>query len=287
MLKGQGPYQVPRRPRITVPANATDCHFHIVGPQDSYPFPPDKVYVPTEALTGDYDIHVAPIGIERRVIVATSAYRLDNRRIESALAEWGRHRTRAVATLGSAVSTAEISRLHDLGFRAVRIFEWIEGGNSLADLETLSAKVAPFGWHVELCMSVEHLSDLKARVRKLPVDVVFDHMGFMPVAVPMDHPGRKSLIELLGEGKSWVKLSSQYRLTAEGPPRYADVAPIARALIQANPDRVVWGTDWPHPMFQGPLPNAGDLIDSIALWTDDAAIQRRILVDNPATLYDF
>lgn len=287
MLTGQGPYQLPRRPRIAVPAQTCDCHFHVVGPQDAYPFPPDKAYVPTEALTSDYDRYVAPIGIERRVIVATSAYRLDNRRIESALAEWGKHRTRAVATLGPAVTEGEVARLNDLGFRAVRIFEWIEGGNSLADLETLAAKVASFGWHVELCMSVEHLADLKARVRKLPCDVVFDHMGFLPVAVPLDHPGRKSLIELLGEGKSWVKLSCQYRLTAEGPPHYADVVPIARALIQANPERVVWGTDWPHPMFQGKLPNAGDLIDSLATWTEDAALQRRILVDNAAKLYDF
>jgi len=287
MLQGQGPYPVARRPRLAIPANACDCHFHIVGPQDAYPFPPGKDYVPTEALTDDYDTHVAPIGIERRVIVATSAYGLDNRRIEAALATWGKHRTRAVATLGAAVTAAEIARLHDLGFRAVRIFEWIEGGNSLADLETLAAKVAPFDWHIELCMSVEHLADLKARIRTLPADVVFDHMGFLPVAVPLDHPGRRSLIELLGEGRSWVKLSSQYRLTAEGPPGYADVAPMARALVAANPERVVWGTDWPHPMFNGPLPNAGDLIDSIADWTEDPAQQRRILVENPAALYDF
>jgi predicted TIM-barrel fold metal-dependent hydrolase len=167
-----------------------------------------------------------------------------------------------------------------------------KSGLLLDDLEAIAARVAILRWHVQLHADARSLAELAPRLRKLPVDVVFDHIGHVPAAAGVDNPGFQALVALMREGKFWAKLSAPYRLS-ELPYPYDDVTPFARALIAAAPDRLVWGSDWPHPAVPGHMPanfvmpNDGDLLDILGLWTPDAAIQKKILVDNPRRLYDF
>jgi predicted TIM-barrel fold metal-dependent hydrolase len=142
------------------------------------------------------------------------------------------------------------------------------------------------GWHLQLLLDARDLAELAPRLRRLPVPAVVDHMGHMNVAHGIDHPGFQTLIDLVREGVCWVKLSGNYRISAEGPP-FPDVIPFARALIEAGPERMVWGTDWPHPALNDFMPNDGDLLDALDDYAPDQDLKRMILVDNPAQLYGF
>jgi predicted TIM-barrel fold metal-dependent hydrolase len=162
----------------------------------------------------------------------------------------------------------------------------------LEDLEAIAARVAELKWHVQLHVDARNIEEVAPRLRALPVDVVFDHMGHIPAAAGISHPGFQVMLGLMKQGKFWAKLSAPYRLS-ELPYPYDDVTPFARALIGAAPERLVWGSDWPHPAVPGHMPanfvmpNDGDLLDVLQLWTDDPAQQKKILVTNPRHLYDF
>lgn len=286
-----GPDLSPRKPKLKAPPGAVDCHAHIFGPVERYPFSPKRLFTPPDTTVAQYRALLATLGVERAVLVTPSVYGMDNERQLDALTEM-KGAWRGVAVVPTDVSEAELARLHKAGFRGVRVNLFAKSGLLLDDLEAIATRVADFRWHVQLHADARNLAELAPRLRKLPVDVVFDHIGHVPAAAGVDNPGFQALVALMREGGFWAKLSAPYRLS-ELPYPYDDVTPFAKALIAAAPDRLVWGSDWPHPAVPGHMPanfvmpNDGDLLDILALWTADPALQKKILVDNPRHLYDF
>jgi len=286
-----GPDTAPRKPRLQAPPGAVDCHAHIFGPVSRYPFSPKRLFTPPDTTIEQYQGVLATLGISRAVLVTPSVYGMDNERQLDALVAM-RGAWRGVAVMPTDVKDAEIERLHRAGFRGVRVNLFAKSGLLLDDLEAIAARVGALRWHVQLHADARELEPLVPRLKRLPVDVVFDHLGHVPAAAGADHPGFRALLRLMGEGRFWAKLSAPYRLS-EQPYPYPDVAPFAKALIAAAPERLVWATDWPHPAVPGHMPanfvmpNDGDLLDILGHWTDDPAVQKKILVDNPVALYDF
>lgn len=203
------------------------------------------------------------------------------------MAELGPAAARAVVAVTPATPEAEIARLAALGARGARAFMLPGAVLSWAELPALAARVAPFGWHVQLQFDGGELPERGALIRALPCPVVIDHLGRFHDPVPPDRPPVLALLRLLGTGRVWVKASSPYGVSRTGPPRFEDVAAIARAVIAAAPERVVWGSNWPHPTAKGPVPDEADLLDLLGDWAPDDARRRRILADNAAALYGF
>ena len=281
-----GPDPRPRKPQLKAPPKSCDSHNHIFGPADLYPYAPDRLYTPPDALLGDFLAMLDVLGIERAVIVQPSAYGSDNRCTEDAVARM-QGRARAIAVVKPDTAAEELRRLDKAGFRGVR-FNLIHtgGSTSLDALESLAEKVAPLDWHVQIYLRGRLLPEIEDRLRQLPVEVVIDHMGHMEAGGGLDQPGVKSLLRLLETGRVWVKLCP-YRYDHSGYP-FDTAKALARTLAQARPDRLVWGTDWPHPDIPGgEMPNDGDLLDALGAWFDDETVIHRILVDNPDALYRF
>lgn len=275
-----------RQPGWTPPPGTTDCHMHIFGPATRYGFAEPRDYSPTDCLMPLYREMCATVGIERTVVVHPSVYGFDNRCSEQAVRDLGRN-GRGVAVLPPEVTKAELQRLHGIGFRGTR-FNMVSAGGTPPDaLESMAAKVAELGWHIQAFTTSAALAEMAQRYARLPVEVVFDHIGGADPRQGVEQPGFQALLRLLEAGRAWVKVSGAYRVDPDGAP-WPKAAPFAKALIETAPDRVVWGADWPHPHLQGrPMPNDGDLMDQVAAWTADPAARRKILVDNPAKLYGF
>ena len=274
----------PRKASFAVPPHACDCHAHIFGPPERYPYKTVRRYTPSAAGIEDYRHMLAVLGIERAVIVQTGIFQGNDVTYDALMSSGGKWR--GIALLDGSVTPQEIGRLNDAGFRGVRLNPRNVKTDDLKDMEAIAQKIAPFGWHLQFHLDARDLVTLAERLRKLPVDIVVDHLGHMPVTAGVDHPGFRALLALLREGRCWVKLSSPNRFSDPRPP-YPAVLPYARALIEAAPERCVWATDWPHSRFTGYMPNDGDLLDVLALWAPDAAVRKQFLVDNPARLYGF
>jgi len=275
----------PRPPKFPMPAKACDCHAHVLGPPDKYPYVANRSYTPPTALLGDYQTLHRILGIERAVIVQPSVHGTDNKVTLDAIAGYGPD-ARGIAVVDTDVSERELQRLHDGGIRGVRLNLLFGGGVGLNALEPLAQRIADLGWHVQLLLDARDLVNLAPRLRSLPVPVVVDHMGHMKTGHGIDHPGFQALLELARDGICWIKLSGNYRVSSDGPP-YRDAIPFARALIEAAPQHMVWGTDWPHPALNDVMPNDGDLLDALDDYAPEADMKRAILVDNPARLYGF
>ncbi len=279
----QGPNPDPGTPIHSTPSEAWDCHAHIFGPVEQYPFTPNRSFTPPEASLAAYRRMLAALGIAHAVIVQPSVYGTDNRcTFDSVVAEGGGWR--GVAVVDPTVSEQELERLHADGFRGVRVNVLFRGGLTLDALEQLARTIAPLGWHLQLLLDCRDLVELAPRLRQLPVQIVVDHMGHMPTSAGVEHRGFQILLQLVREGRCWVKLSGAYRISAGAYP-YHDVVPFARALIEADASRMVWGSDWPHPAVSGSIPKDAELLDLFAVWAPDAEMRRRILVENPARLY--
>lgn len=275
-----------KRPSWTPPPGATDCHMHIFGPASQFPYAAVRDYTPTDCLMPLYKEMCATVGIERTVVVHPSVYGYDNRCSEQAVRDLGPN-GRGVAVLPPDVDKAEIRRLDGIGFRGVRFNMVSSGGTPREALESMAAKIADFGWHIQVFTKSASIAEMEQRYAKLPVEVVFDHIGGADASQDLQQPGFQALLRLLEAGRAWVKVSGAYRVDFDGAP-WPKAAPFAKRLIEAAPDRVVWGTDWPHPHLGGrPMPNDGDLMDALASWTADPEVRRKILVDNPARLYGF
>lgn len=274
----------PRKPSIAVPPGACDCHAHIFGDPARYPYKTVRRYTPSAASVDDYRRMLAVLGIERAVIVQTGIFH-GNDVTYDVLKESG-GKWRGIALLDGSVTTQEIARLDEAGFRGVRLNPRNVKTDDLKDMEIIAQKIAPFGWHLQFHLDARDLVTLAGRLRKLPVEIVVDHLGHMPADAGVDHPGFQELLAMLREGRCWVKLSSPNRFGDPRPP-YPSVLPYARALVDAAPERCVWASDWPHSRFAGFMPNDGDLLDLLATWVPDAALRKTILVDNPARLYGF
>ena len=275
----------PRPPRFVMPAHACDCHAHVLGPPDKYPYVANRSYTPPTALLEDYQALHRVLGIERAVIVQPSVHGTDNAVTLDGIAGYGPN-ARGVAVVDSDVSDDELQRLHDGGIRGVRLNLLFGGGVGLHALEPLAQRIAPMGWHVQLLLDARDLVELAPRLAKAGVPLVVDHMGHMKTAHGINHPGFQALLGLVGDGICWVKLSGNYRISSDGPP-YHDAIVFARALIEAAPQHMVWGTDWPHPALKEFMPNDGDLLDALDDYAPEAELKRAILVDNPAQLYGF
>jgi predicted TIM-barrel fold metal-dependent hydrolase len=279
----------PRRPGIVLPLLACDTHAHVCGPETRYPYSPERIYTPPDALPDHYRHLLKTLGVQRAVLVQPSVYGSDNRALLDALASDPVNQ-RAVVVVNPDVTNAELERLHALGVRGARcnIVDVKEGKGRLPIemLTVLAAKVRPFGWHLEFLMHVDEFPDLDRMLDRFPVEVVFGHLGYMKTSLGLDAPGYQAFKRLLKSGRAWAKLTGPYRISSRPLP-YSDVTPFARALVDAAPDRIVWGTDWPHVMVKGAMPNDGDLWDLLADWVPDEGRRHKVLVDNPARLYGF
>ncbi|MFM9939486.1 MAG: amidohydrolase family protein [Hyphomicrobiaceae bacterium] len=288
------------RVAFDVPPGACDCHTHIHGPTAEFPYFAGRVYTPEAALPEEMSALHAALGIERVVIVTPSVYGTDNR-----ASVWGMKArgsaARGVAVIDDTTSAAELKDLHAAGMRGIRLNLATSGDNDPSigrkRLEQAMARMQSLGWHVQLYTNLAMIKAMQDLVLTASVPVVFDHFGGAKAALGTSQPGFSDLLELLKSGRAYVKVSGAYR-ASEQAPDYADAAPLAQALIAANPDRIVWGTDWPHPNSHAPGKKAADLrpfhhiddarvLNQLAIWAPDAATRRKILVDNPARLYGF
>lgn len=280
------PDRNPREAAVTVPANATDCHTHVfVG---GYPLSPHRGYNPPESTLADMLHMHAQLGIERVVFTQPSPYGTDNSAILDAAAEIP-DRARLVVAVDMSVTDGELADLHAKGARGVRLNLDNVGGMpiELADVPRLAERIAPLGWHIEFLFAGHDLPELAPLIRSVPVPVSIGHFGYMPATEGVDYIPFRMLVELVEEGNTWVKLSGPNRLGVGDLPPWDDVVPLAHALVAANPDRMLWASDWPHPNKYGDQPNDADLLEQIERWVPDRELRERVLVTNPEVLYGF
>ncbi len=278
-----------RTPRLLLPPLSCDCHAHICGPAAVHPFAPERIYTPPDALLPAYLKMLATLGLQRAVLVQPSVYGMDNRVLLGALAE-APLPCRGVAVLDSAISDRGLETLHRAGIRGAR-FNLVDvrdpsGRIDLQPVKKLAERIRPWGWHAEFLLHADDYPDLDLLFRDFPVDIVLGHLGYLRPPLSTGNDGFLALLRLLGTGRCWVKLTGPSRISGGEMP-YPDVVPIARALVETAPERLVWGSDWPHVKLARAIPNDGDLIDLLGDWIPDPDQRRRILVDNPAKLYDF
>lgn len=280
----------PRKPKLTMPAGACDTHAHILGPIAKYAYSPARVYTPPDCLLGDYETMLGTLGVERAVLVQPSVYGSDNTVMLQAMKAAGAA-LRGVAVVENHVSDAELKALDAAGVRGVRVNivdvkDRKPGTLPMAELNTLAQRIAPFGWHMEFLMHCDEFPDMDRTFADFPVDIVLGHLGYMKTSLGVANAGFQALLRLMQTGKAWVKFTGPYRISSEPLP-HADTIAYAHALIAANPQRVLWGSDWPHVMVKSAMPNDGDLCDLLAGWIPDAAVREQVLVRNPAKLYGF
>lgn len=279
---------MPTRPSLHVPPGAVDCHMHIYGPPEQYPVAvTNPSPVPLGSDLAAYQAVQARLGLSRTVVVQPTAYGTDNSCTLDAVTSLGLGAARAVVAVTPETPTSELHRLHASGARGARAFMLGGGPVAWERLHALAAHVTPLGWHVQLQFDGGDMPEREVLIRSLPCPVVIDHVGRFHDPVPPDAPAVQALLRLLEGGRTWVKLSSPYGVSRSGPPGYSDVSAIARALVAAAPDRLVWGSNWPHPNAPHPKPDEASLLDLLGNWAPDRAVREAILVTNPARLYDF
>jgi 2-pyrone-4,6-dicarboxylate lactonase len=280
----------PHPPSFAIPAGATDCHAHVFGPASRYPYQTNRSYTPPDASIGQLRAMHRTLAIERLVVVAASVYGTNNDAVLDAIATDPKN-LRGIATVGADIGDRQLAQLRDGGIRGIRVNLVDKGGNPFGSLDALSEiakRIADLGFHIELLVHVESFPELRALAKSVCVPMSVGHIGYTKAAAGgLAHPGFQDFLALLLDGYFWVKLTGPSRISALERPPYFDIAAMAQAVIAAAPDRVVWGSDWPHVMQVKPMPNDGDLLDAVAEWAPDAAQRRRILVDNPARLYGF
>lgn len=277
----------PRKPAFVLPPGAVDAHVHVFGPGDVFPYAPERKYTPADAPKEKLFALRDFLGFERDVIVQATCHGADNRALVDALRASG-GRARGVATIRPATTRDELAQMHEAGVRGVR-FNFVR---RLADPKPddyyrgLVERIAEFGWHIVIYFEAADLAERWDLFTSLPVTVVVDHMGRPDVTRPLGDEGFQRFVTLMREHENfWAKLSGAERLTRSGPPGYDDVVPFARYLAQEFPDRVIWGTDWPHPNMKSFMPDEGDQVDLIPRIAPTAELQRKLLVDNPMRLY--
>lgn len=283
-----GPHPDPHRPHaFTPPPGACDAHCHIFGPAARFPFSPDRAYTPPDSGIDRFEWLQQRLGLSRAVFVQASCHGTDNAAMVDALQRGG-GRYAGVAMIDESFSAADIARLHDVGVRGTR-FNFVAHLGGAPDLDVfwrLVDRVQPFGWHIVLHFDAKDLPRYAELLDRMPCPYVIDHMARVPVIAGVGQEPFRQLLELMRDERCWVKISGAERLTADGRPPYDDVVPFARAIIAAAPNRVLWGTDWPHPNVRH-MPDDGDLLDLLARFAPDAELRDRILVRNPEALYDF
>jgi 2-pyrone-4,6-dicarboxylate lactonase len=287
-------YAGPSRPRFKLPAGAVDAHCHVFGPGAVFPYAPERKYTPCDASKEQLFALRDHLGFARNVIVQATCHGSDNRALVDALVH-SSGRARGVATVNRDVTDAELEAMHAAGVRGTR-FNFVK---RLADftprevLMEIATRIAPLGWHVVIYFEARDLPELYDFFTALPTTVVVDHMGRPDVTQPVDGPEFGLFVKMMREHPDiWSKVSCPERLSASGPPAlngernaYRDVVPFARHLVETFPDRVLWGTDWPHPNLKDHMPDDGLLVDFIPHIAPTPALQHKLLVENPMRLY--
>lgn len=287
-------HPAPSRPRFVAPPGSVDAHCHVFGPWDRFPFAPERKYTPCDASAEQLFALRDRLGLARNVIVQATCHGADNRALVDALQRAG-GLARGVATVRPGIGDDELRALHAAGVRGVR-FNFVKrlvDSTPREELMALAHRIAPLGWHVVIYFEAADLPELRDFLAALPTTIVVDHMGRPDVRQPVDGPEFERFLAFMREHpKVWSKVSCPERLSVTGPPAlgdetlpYRDVLPFARRVVETFPDRVLWGTDWPHPNLAGHMPDDGRLVDVIPHIAPTAALQRSLLVDNPMRLY--
>ena len=269
-----------------------DCHAHVCGPADQYPYALERIYTPPDATLESYQSLLQMLGIDRAVLVQPSVYGTDNRAMLAALKS-NPEQFRGVAVISSdpnQVSDQELVDLHTAGVRGLRcnIVDIADksAGLPIEQLRNLAKRVQPFGWHLELLMHVNEYPNLAKTFEDFPVDLVFGHFGYSHAKYGVGDKGFQGLLDLMRNERAWVKMTGPYRI-CDGDLPYADMRPLNDAVIKANPNRLIWGSDWPHVMVKKQMPHDADLCDLLGAWVKDIDLRNSILVNNPCILYDF
>jgi 2-pyrone-4,6-dicarboxylate lactonase len=277
----------PSRPTFLLPAGSVDAHCHVFGPGDEFPYAAERKYTPCDAGKDQLFALRDFLGVDKNVIVQATCHGSDNRALLDALAS-AKGRARGVTTVRPDVGHDELSEMHDAGVRAVR-FNYVR---RLVDPERdayyhrIVERIAPFGWHVVIYFEAADLDERWKFFTSLETDVVVDHMGRPDVTQSVDGPEFARFLSLMEEHQNfWCKVTCPERVSLSGPPRFEDVVPFARRVVERFPTRVLWGTDWPHPNLHDYMPDDGDLVDFIPSIAPTPDLQRKLLVDNPMRLY--
>ncbi len=275
-----------RKPAVAFPPGACDCHSHVFGPQSRYPFAPNAAYIAPDSTTEDYVRMLKTIGCERAVIVQPSVYATDNRAMLDALRS-GLFPFRGVAVVRGDITDRELQTMHEAGVRGIRVnLSSKTPGMTLDEAKRMVPRLKALGWHIQFFLDLKTMEDADEVLGAIDITIVIDHFGRVNSREGVQGAAFQRLLRLVRRPNCWAKLIGPYFLASE-PPFFPDVTPLARAVVAAAPDRVVWGTDWPHPSPHGTMPNDGDLADMLGQWVPDEAQRRRVLVDNPARLYAF
>ena len=283
--KALPPRTQPTRPRVAVPPGACDVHAHVFAAAGVYPYALRRPYTPApDTGLAAYRRMLGAIGFQRAVLVHSNIYGPDNRATTDALGE-AAGVFRGIALVRPEVDDQTLARLAAAGMRGVRINLEFPGELALDDVERMAPRLAALGWHLQMLTRAARLPAIAARLLALPLDVVIDHMGLPESAADLAAPGFASLLELLASGRVWVKLSAPYYGRADAP-GYAFATTVARRLLATRPDRMLFGTNWPHPQSD-PVPDEGALVDWIAAVAGSPDALRQVLVENPARLYGF
>jgi predicted TIM-barrel fold metal-dependent hydrolase len=276
------------KPASTAPEGACDAHMHVYDRRFALHGTPDAML--DHATAADYRLLQQRTGTQRTVVVQPRAHGTDNGVTLAAIQALGAERTRGVAVVRPDVSDVELERLHAGGIRGIRftLYTPANASTDFAMVEPLAQRVHAFGWHVQLHWNADQIVEHAALLARLPCTIVFDHLARLPLPDALAHPAYDVVSRLLDNGRTWIKLSGAYldsQVGAEGG--YADTTGIAQAWVQQAPDRMVWGSDWPHPTERAAKPDDAQLFDLLSQWVPDETARHRVLVDNPARLYDF
>ncbi|MFM2351600.1 MAG: 2-pyrone-4,6-dicarbaxylate hydrolase [Actinomycetota bacterium] len=276
----------PTKPKFVVPAGAVDAHCHVFGPGDIFPFAPERKYTPCDASREQLFALRDFLGFEKNVVVQATCHGSDNSALLDVL-EHSNDKARGVVTVKSDVTEAELERMHALGVRGVR-FNYVK---RLVDPKPddyyrgIIEKIKPLGWHVVLYFEPADLAEKWNFFTSLGVPIVVDHMGRPDVSKPLDNPDFELFLKFMRENDVWAKVSCPDRLTVSGSPLYADVVPFAKTVVEQFADRVLWGTDWPHPNMKKEMPDDGILVDYVPSIAVTSELQQKLLVTNPNNLY--
>jgi 2-pyrone-4,6-dicarboxylate lactonase len=277
----------PSKPRFIVPAGAVDAHCHVFGPGDIFPFAPERKYTPCDASREQLFALRDFLGFEKNVVVQATCHGADNSALLDVL-EHSNDKARGVVTVEPSVTSRELARMHELGVRGVR-FNYVK---RLVDpkpdeyYRQIIEKIRPLGWHVVLYFEPADLQEKWDFFTSLGIPIAIDHMGRPDVTKPLDNPEFELLLRFMRENSNvWCKVSCPDRLSVSGSPLYSDVVPFATAIVEEFEDRVLWGTDWPHPNMKKEMPDDGILVDYVPSIATTATLQQKLLVDNPNNLY--
>jgi predicted TIM-barrel fold metal-dependent hydrolase len=284
------PVRTPRRPNIVLPKGSIDTHVHVFEP--GYTLSPTRGYNPPDSTLADLKHLHATLGVDRVVFTQPSIYGTDNSAILDAMAALNAatpNRARAVVAISMDISDDELAALDKSGVRGVRLNTDNKGGMpiEMKAVPELAARIAPFGWHIEFLFPGKDIIELMPVFTGLEIPMSIGHFAYQPATAGLAAPGFRALLDLMRRGNTWMKISGANRVSATDLPPYDDVKPLAQALIEAAPERIMWGTDWPHPNKYVANPNDGDLVDAFADWVSDDRMRRKIMVDTPAAFYRY